>query len=312
MTGRTSTLAAERHKGGRVRGQSVGTNGGGGGSSGSGGNPGGDVADVWAAAGMEHARAAAAYQCATMDACRHSWKARVDVGNAMRDAAVANGRVAGEGEGGRVSRGAIAEVGRAMQHGIDALDSAAVEFSLAAKLSAAAADGWARAEEALGRAGHGWAGTAREQSDEARLMAQTLRGWEKKSRMSADALRRSAGEWVEGTAEWRDGGRLPADRDQWMERQGELVDVANDELTMAREMARSTDTAARVATKDLARVATEARRQRGAAALAVEKITSARAAAASGGGGPGSDALREAVDALQEGVDAASQAVRDR
>ena len=282
---------------------------GGGVRGGNGRGPGGKVADVWAAAGMEHARAAASHQCATMDACRHSWKARVDAGDAMLDAAVANGRVVGR-EGGRVSRGAIAETSMAMQRAIDALDRAAVEFSLASKLSAATADGWARAEEALGRAGHGWVRTAREQSDEARQMAQTLGRWADKSRLLARMFRRSAGEWVADTAEWKDGGRPPVDMDRWMEKQGALVKVANDERAMAENMARCTDAAAKVAAEELARVITEARRRRGAAVLAASTMT-ARTKGAAPGGASGSDALGEAAEALDEGVDAANQAMQD-
>ena len=283
------TRHTERHKGRRARRGGVD----------------GDVieaADVWAAAGMAHARAAALHQCATIDACRHSWAARIDAGDAMKKAAVANGRVVGRGKGGgRISRDAIAESAAALQRAVDALDRAAVEFGLAAKLSEESADGWARAEAALGRAGHRLARVAKERSDEAHKMARTLGAWAKKSRGSAGTLGRSAGEWVADTADWKDGEEAEVDMDAWMERQGGLVAVADTERSMAEAMVRSTDEAARVAAGDLERVAAETEQRLGAAVRAGD-----------GGNGPRTMSslrdMRDAEAALKDGLEAAEKA----
>lgn len=257
---------------------------------------------MWAAAGMAHARAAALHQCATIDACRHSWAARGDAADAMKKAAVANGRVVGRGDGGgRINRGAIAESAAALQRAVDALDRAAVEFGLAAKLSKESADEWARAGEALARARHWRADNAKERSDEAQKMARTLGMWAKRSRGSAGTLGRSAEEWVADTADWKDGEEAEVDMDAWMERQGGLVEVADAEQSMADTMMRSTDEAARVAAGDLKRVAAEAEQRLGAAARA-------------GGGGngcrttPSTCELRDAEAALRDGMEAAERA----
>lgn len=287
------------HKGGHVR------RGGGMGSDEAGREDAIVEADVWAAAGMAHARAAALHQCATLDACRHSWAARSDAGDAMKKAALANGRVVGA-VGGRICRGAIAESAAELRRAVDALDAAGVEFGLAAKLSKESADGWARAGAALARAGHRTARTARERSEEARKMAQTLGMWAKRTRGSSSELGRSAGEWVADTAGWRDGDDLEVDRDAWMERQGELVAVADAELSMAEAMVRRTDEAARAADGDLERVAAEAERRLAAAARAADDGGGESAASSSSSG------LQEAEAALRDGVEAAGRAASGR
>ena len=259
---------------------------------------------MWAAAGMAHARAAALHQCATIDACRHSWAARADAGDAMKTAAVASGRVVGgggDGDGNRISRGAIAESTAALQRAMDALDRAAVEFGLAAKLSKESADEWARAEAALARAGHGLARVAKERSDEAKKMARTLGTWAKNSRGSAGTLGRSAEEWVADTADWKDGEEAEFDRDEWMERQGRLLEAADAARSLAEAMARSTDDAARVAAGDLERVAAE-----------TEERLCMAARAGDGGNGcrtmSSMDELRDAEAALRAGMEAAERA----
>ena len=287
----------------------VGRNGGGGNGNG-GGTIAGAVEDVWAAAGMEHARAAAMHQCSTMDACQHSWMARVDAGDAMRDAAVANGRVVGE-SGGRISRGAIAENAAAMDRAADALDRAAVEFRMASKLSVMAADGWARAAKALERSRHGEASAVHSRSDDARKMAQTLEAWAEKSRLSAVDFRRSAGEWVRDTAKWPDGSMFDGDRDEWMKSQGVLLSVAGEERTMGEKMLKSTDETAQVAACDLRQIAAEADRRTGAAELAAANAVAAATAVPASVDRAGFDAMREAAAALREGMEAARQAAKD-
>ena len=263
--------------------------------------------DVWAAAGMEHARAAALHQCATLDACRHSWAARVDGGGALGDAAGANGRVVG-GEGNTVSRSAIAETGSAMQRAVDALDRAAVEFGLAARLSGMSADGWRMAENAFARAGNGeWRRIARGRSDEARKMAKTLNTWAERSRSAAGTLGQSARGWVDDTADWEDGAEMEGGAGRWMERQGQLQAVADRERGHAEEMARETDGAARVAAEDLARIAIEAGRRTASVGGWADAAARAEARDRAGTG-----ALREAADALKDAMEAARQAERGR
>ena len=284
------TRHTERHKGRRMRRAGVGSDA-------------TEAADVWAAAGMAHARAAALHQCATIDACRHSWAARGDAADEMKKAAVANGRAVGGGGrgGGRISRDAIAESGAALHRAVDALDRAAVEFGLAAKLSKESADGWARAEAALARAGHRLARVARTRSDEAREMAHMLGTWAKGSRDSAGTLGRSAGEWVADTADWKDGEEAEVDMDAWMERQGGMVGVADTARSMAEDMARTADEAARVAAGDVERVAAEA-----------EPLLAAAARAGDGGNGCSTASstreLRDAEAALRAGMEAAERA----
>lgn len=221
----------------------------------------------------------------------------MDGGGALKDAAGARGRIVG-GAGNTVSRSAIAATGAAMQRGIDALDRAAVEFGLAARLSGMAADGWDMAEKAFARAGYGrWERTARERSGEARKMARTLGAWAERSRSSAASLGRSAREWVGGTAKWEDGAVMDGGRGRWMERQGELRAAAGRERGHAEEMARQTGAAARVAAGDLERIAFEAGRRTAALGWAASDADHAE-----------SGELREAGAALREGMEAARQA----
>ena len=167
---------------------------------------------------------------------------------------------------------------------------------MSAKLSDMAADEWVRAERALARAGNRWGRTARERSDEARKMAATLRSWAEGSRMSAGGLRQSASDWVAHTADWGGGSIQDGDRDKWVEKQGAMQAVADDETAIAERMLRSTVAAATVAAGDLERIASEAGRRTVAAATAAAADTA------------GSDELREAAAALKEGMAAAEQA----
>ena len=266
-----------------------------------GGRNGGAAADVWAAAGMGHARAAALHRCAALDACLHSWAARVDGSGALGDAADARGRIVG-GEGNTVSRSAIAATGAAMQRGVDALDRAAVEFGLAARLSGMAADGWDMAEKAFARAGYDkWERTARERSGEGRKMARTLGAWAERSRSTAGTLGQSAGEWVAGTADWPDGAVMEGGRGRWTDRQGELQAAARRERGHAEEMVRQTHAAARVAAGDLERIILEAGRRTDALGWVASAADRAESAD-----------LREAAAALGEGMEAARQAEKGR
>ena len=280
---------AARHKGGRMGRTGVDT-----------GGQGGYMAeDVWTAAGMEHARAAALHQCAAMDACRHSWAARVDVGRALGDAAGANGRIVG-GAGNRVSRSAIAETGAAMQRAVDALERASAEFGLAARLSGMSAGGWDMAERAFASAGRGeWRRTARERFDEARRLEGALKEWADRSRSAACTVDESARGWVDDTADWKDGAEMDGDVGRWMETQGQMQAVADRDLKYAEEMARETDAAVRAAAEDLERITIEAGRR-----------TAALGWVPSAAGHAESDEARRAAAALKEGMEAAVRAER--
>ena len=262
---------------------------------GGGGREAGEAAEVWAAAGVEHARAASGRQCAALDACWHAWTAKAASGEAMLKAADANGRV-GAGAGNRVSRGAIAEAAAAMRQAIDAMDRAAVEFRQTANLSSAAADGWARAEESLVRAGLAGRGrAARDRSDEARRMTQTMEALADQSRASADRFREAADGWVAYTADWEDGDEIAGDRSMWLARRGEVEAVVDDERARAVEMARRTQEAARLAEGELARITADSKMLTAAAVGKLEGLDEPDAEAA-----------------LRKGMEEARRAVRDR
>ena len=263
---------------------------------------------------MAQARAAAAHQCATLDACRHAWAAKVNAGREMQRAADANGRVVGGGSGsggsggsgaagggGQASKRAIAETAAAMHRAVDALEGAAVEFSQAARLSGAAADWWARAAAALGRSGlAGAERAARERGEEARKMARTLDDWAGNSRHAARKLGAAAAGWVEDTADWEDGCRMDGGgRDEWMASRDAMREAADGERAMAEDMERQTAGAARVAAGELARVAADSDRRAAAARGELEGEE----------GGPGA---REAAAAWKEGMEAAERAARGR
>lgn len=261
---------------------------------GGGGQKAGKAAEVWAAAGMEHARAASGRQCAALDACWHAWTAKAAAGEAMLNAIHANGRVAGV-EGGRISRDAIAEAAAAMQRGIDALDRAAVEFSQAASLSTVAADWWARAEETLARAGRAGRGrAARDRSDEARKMTQIMEEHADHSRTSADRFRKAADGWVAHTSDWEDGEEVAGRRSLWLARRDEVKAVVDDERARAEGMARRTQEAARLAEGELARMTADSK-----------MLTAEVVGRLEGLGTP------DAVAALREGMERAKQAVSD-
>ena len=229
---------------------------------------------------MAQARAGAAHQCATLDACRHAWAARASAGSAMQMAADANGRIVGRA-GGLVSRSAIAETAAAMQRAVDALEAAAAEFGQAARLSAATAQWWARAAKSLGRGGLGEMATAaRERDEEARKMVRTLDRWSRASRQEARGFQKSASGWVANTAGWKDGHRMDriADRDGWMASRSAMRRAADAERSRAEDMERQTAWGARAAAGELARVAADSDRR--AAALGVLDGPDAQEAAA--------------------------------
>ena len=261
---------------------------------GSGGQGAGRAAAVWAAAGTAYARAAAARQCAVIDACWHAWKAKVDAGRAMGRVAAANGRVVRYGN--RADRAAVAEATSEMHRTVDALERAAVEFRQAAKLSDAAADGWARAAAALARAGMAERErAARELSGEARKLTHTVEVWADMTGAEAARLGREAGQWVEYTADWEDGCGLAGSRDEWMKRRDKMQTAADREREMAEEMEQRTAEAAETAAGDLRRAAAEAERY-----------------AAAARGDLASPDAQEAAAALRDGTDEARRADRDR
>ena len=254
-----------------------------------------DVADVWGAAGMEHARAASARQCAAIDACRLAWAAEAESGSALRELVGANDEIVA-GPGGRIRRGPIADAAAALRRTIDAIERAAVEFSQASKLSDAAADGWERAAKALGMAGLAdRAGEARSRAGEAREMARGMEGHAARSRASAATFGQAADRWVANSAEWEDGDVVASGTDGWKERRGGALDIAEGRQKMAEDMERRTRNAARTAEEESAQLNANA-----------EVLTAAAVAWLEGRDEP------EAKAALREGMEAAARAARDR
>ena len=254
-----------------------------------------DVADVWGAAGMEHARAASARQCAAIDACRLAWEAEAESGSALRELVGANDEIVA-GPGGSIRRGPIADAAAALRHTIDAIERAAVEFSQASKLSDAAADGWERAAKALGTAGLAdRAGAARSRAGEAREMARGMDGHAKRSRASAATFGQAADKWVANSAEWEDGDVVASGTDGWKERRGGALDIAEGRRKMAEEMEERTRNAARMAEEESAQLNANA-----------EVLTAAAVAWLEGRDEP------EAKAALKEAMAAAVRAARDR
>ena len=255
----------------------------------------GDVEDVWGAAGMEHARAASARQCAAIDACRHAWAAEAESGGALRELVGANDEIVA-GPGGRIRRGPIADAAAALRRTIDAIERAAVEFSQASKLSDVAADGWERAAKALGMAGLAdRAGAARGRAGEAREMARGMEGHAARSRASAETFGQAADRWVANSAEWEDGDVVASGADGWQERRGGALDIADERKKMAEEMERRTRDAARRAEEESAQMNANA-----------DVLTAAAVAWLEGRDEP------EAKAALEEGIEAAARAARDR
>lgn len=262
------------------------------------------TATVWTAAGMEHARAASARQCAALDACWHGWTAQAEGAGAIVKAVRANRRAV-SGVGGRAGRkGAAAEAVSGMQRAIDVVDGAGVEFSQAAKLSDIAADGWARAEGAFGRAGQAERRRAAHgRSDEARKMARAMEVYAARSRESAGRLRSAADGWVTTAARLGSGEGPVADvvagegiRDIWLARRDEMIEAADGKRRRAVEMARRTRVSAKMAEIESARMAADSKvLTEGAMARLKNELYAPNAAAA-----------------LREGMEAASRAVMDR
>ena len=254
-----------------------------------------DVSDVWGAAGMEHARAASARQCAAIDACRLAWAAEAESGSALGELVRANDAIVA-GPGGSVRRGPIADAAAALRRTIDAIERAAVEFSLASKLSDVAADGWERAAKALGRAGLAdRAGAARVRAGEAREMARGMDGHAARSRKSAGTFGKAADGWVAQTADWKDGDMLAGGADGWPERRGGAMGIADERKKMAEEMERRTRKAARRAGEESEQMNANA-----------DALTAAAVAWLEGRDEP------EARAALKEGMADAARAARDR
>ena len=262
------------------------------------------AADVWTAAGVEHARAASARQCAALDACWHAWTAQAEGAGAIVRAVRANRRAV-SGVGGRAGRkGAAAEAVSEMQRAIDVVEGAGVEFSQAAKLSDIAAGGWARAGDALGRAGRDErCRAARDRSDEASKMARAMEVYAARSRESAAKLRSAADGWVTTAARLGSGDGPVADvvagegmRDKWLARRDEMIEAADGKREMAVEMARRTRMSARMAEAESAQLAADSKVFTAGAVARLKNELHAPDAAA----------------ALREGMEAASKAVMDR
>ena len=211
----------------------------------------------------------------------------------MQAAADANGRIVGMA-GGRVSGSAIAQTAAAMQRAVDALEGAAAEFGLAARLSEATAQWWARAAKSLGRGGvDGMVPVARGRDEAARKMAGTLDMWAGNTREDARRFQESASRWAASRAAWEDGCRMDnsgGEMDGWTANANAMRKAADAERARAEDMGRQTAGAARAAAGELARVAADSDR---------------RAAAVGALDGP--DA-QEAAAAWREGMEAAGRA----
>ena len=254
------------------------------------------AADVWGAAGMEHARAASARQCASVDACRLAWAAEAESGDALCELVRANDAIV-DGPGGSIRRGPIADAAAALRRTIDAIERAAVEFSQASKLSDVAAGGWERAAHAFDRAGlAGKARAARGRSDEARMMARGMEKQAARSRSSADTFGKAADGWVARTAGWEDGDRISCGMDEWRKRRGGALDMANDRRKRAEDMGRRIRDSARLAEAESAHMASRTGAVTAAAVAWLE----------------GRQDEPEARAALEEGMAEAERAVRDR
>ena len=262
---------------------------------------------VWAAAGIEYARAASAHQRASLDACWHAWMAQGRGAGSIVKAIRANGRAASATGGRAGRRGALAEAGAEMQRGMDAIEGSAVEFSQTAKLSGMAADAWDRAEYAFARAPHGErARAAHGRSAEARRMAKEMKRYEVRSRASARKMKSAIDGWVASTAAWGDfdgpvggggsGGEESDGRRVWLARRDEMAGAADEKRAKAEELARRTMVSARMVEVEGARMAADS------------KALTARAI---GRLDEGLDAP-EAAAALREGMEAAGRAAMDR
>ena len=252
------------------------------------------AADVWGVAGMEHARAASARQCAAIDACRLAWAAEAESGGALRDLVRANDAIV-DGPGGGIRRGPIADAAAALRRTIDAIERAAVEFSQASKLSVVAADEWERAAHAFDRAGLvDKPRAARCRADEARKMARGMEGQAARSRKSADTFGKAADGWVARTADWEDGDRACCGMGGWAERRGGALDMADRRRKRAEDMERSTQESARLAEIESDHMAAKTEDLAAKADAILEEIEAPEAAAA-----------------LREGREAAVRAVRD-